>query len=196
MNHKTLKIDVAGICSVNHNCNCCEGESKNCCSSYEVTVTGREMKNIIGYMPMATRFCSQLKTDNDLENVFERVQGRLYSIDTNDDGSCVFSYFEKGKIVCSLHAVAAHMGIPFRKVKPESCLLWPLAIFEGESRILSIDDDIFEFRCNTPRRKGTMSLCPSIADNIERLFGIEFRNDMQDAASKGLLWTEIPLRIR
>jgi hypothetical protein len=34
-----------------------------------------------------------------------------------------------------LHTVAEQLGIPFRKAKPESCLLWPLAIFEGETSV-------------------------------------------------------------
>jgi len=81
-----------------------------------------------------------------------------------------------------------------RKVKPEACLLWPLAIFEGKSRILSVDDDIFEFSCNARHAKGTFSLSPAIVDNIERVFGVEFTKDLQDAADKGLNWTRIPLR--
>jgi hypothetical protein len=194
MKSQSLEIDVARICSVNHKCTGCIGESKSCCSSYEVTISSKELKNIVGCIPLAAQFCAHLKTQNDIDNVFEQISSRLYSIDTNEEGTCVFAYFEGDRIVCSLHVVAEQLGIHFRKVKPESCLLWPLAIFEGESRILSIDDDIFEFSCNVRNEKGIFSLCPSIAGNIERVFGIEFRKDLQDAANKGLRWTRIPLR--
>lgn len=194
MNPQSLKIDVAGICSVIHNCTGCPGESKRCCSSYEVTINSKELQNIIGCMPLAARFCSHLKSHYIYENVFEQISRGLYCIDTNEDGTCVFAYLEGNRIVCSLHTVAEQLGIPFRKGKPESCLLWPLAIFEGETRILSIHDDAFEFSCNTRNVKGRFSLCPSIAKNIERVFSVEFRNELQDAANKRLHWTSIPLR--
>lgn len=194
MNPHSLEIDVAGICSVIHNCTGCPGESKRCCSSYEVTINSKELQNIIGCIPLAARFCSHLKSHYVYENVFEQISRGLYCIDTNEDGTCVFSYLEGNRIVCSLHTVAEQLGIPFRKAKPESCLLWPLAIFEGETRILSIHDDAFEFSCNTRNTKGRFSLCPSIAKNIERVFGVEFRNELQDVANKRLHWTSIPLR--
>lgn len=194
MKSQSLEIDVAGICSVHHKCTGCIGESKRCCSRYEVTISSREMQSIIGCIPLATHFCSHLKSHHDYVNVFEEISSGLYSIDTNEEGTCVFAYFEGERIACSLHAAAEKLGIPFRKVKPESCLLWPLAIFEGESRILSIHDDIFEFSCNARNAKEIFSLCPSIADNIEKVFGIEFMKDLQDAANKGLHWTKIPLR--
>ena len=194
MKSQSLEIDVAGICSVSHKCTGCIGESKSCCSSYEVAISSKELQNIIGCIPLATHLCSHLKSHHDYANVFEQISRGLYSIDTNEEGICAFAYFEADRIGCSLHFVAEQLGIPFRKVKPEPCLLWPLAIFEGESRILSIDDDIFEFSCNVRNAKGIFSLCPSIADNIVRVFGVEFAKDLQDAANKGLHWTRIPLR--
>jgi hypothetical protein len=194
MKSQNLEIDVAGICSVRHKCTGCIGESKKCCSSYEVTISSREMKNIIGCLPLATQFCSHLKSHHDYVNVFEKIATDLYAIDTNEEGTCVFAYFEGDRIACSLHVAAEKYGIPFRKVKPESCLLWPLAVFEGKSKILSVHDDIFEFNCNARNAEGVFSLCPSIADNIENVFGIEFMKDLQEAADKGLRWTKIALR--
>src|ERR1700690_234543 len=194
MNPENLEIDVAGICSVLHNCTGCPGESQHCCASYEVTISKKELQNIIGCVPLAARFCSQLKSRYVYENVFEQISSDLYCIDTNEDGTCVFSFLAGNRITCSLHTVAEQLAIPFRKVKPESCLLWPLAIFEGETRILSIHDDAFEFSCNTRNIKRRFSLCPSITQNIERVFGIEFRDELQNAVNKRLRWTSIPLR--
>ena len=193
MKFQSLEIDVAGICSFTHKCTGCLGESKSCCSSYEVTIGSKELQNIIGCIPLAAPFCSHLKSDHVYENVFEQISTNLYSIDTTEEGTCVFAYFEGDRIVCSLHTVAENLRISIREIKPMPCLLWPLAIFEGESKILSIDDDIFEFSCNKRNAKGTFSLCSSIADNIENIFGIEFRKALQDAANKGLHWTRIPL---
>jgi hypothetical protein len=159
-----------------------------------VTISKKELQNIIGCVPLAARFCSHLRSRYVYENVFEQISSDLYCIDTNEDGTCVFSFLEGSRISCSLHAVAGQLGIPFRKVNPESCLLWPLAIFEGETRIPSIHDEAFEFSCNTRNAKRRFSLCPSIAQNIESVFGIEFRVELQNAANKGLRWTSIPLR--
>jgi hypothetical protein len=193
MNPENLEIDIAGICSVIHNCTGCPGESQNCCASYEVTISKKELYKIIGCIPLAARFCSRLKSRYVYENVFEQISSDLYCIDTNEDGICVFSFLEGNRITCSLHTMAEQLAIPFRRVNPESSLLWPLAIFEGETRILSIHDDAFEFSCNTRNTKGRFSLCPSIAQNIERVFGIEFLAELENAANKGLRWTSIPL---
>lgn len=194
MKTKYLYIDVAGICSVIHNCTGCRGESKCCCSSFEVTITGRELFNIIGYFPFAVQFCPHLEKHHSYENIFEQIGSDLYCIDITENGLCVFAYFENNMICCSLHAVSSKLEIPVREAKPLSCLLWPLAIFEGEQRILSIDDYALEFNCNTKNKKGVLSLCPSIAENIKMAFGKEFSCDLQNAANKGLQWTRIPLR--
>ena len=194
MNPQRLEIDVAGICSVIHNCTGCPGGTKCCCSSYEVTINSQELRNLIGCLPLAARFCPNLKSNDLYENVFEEISRGLYCLDTKENGTCVFAYLKSNKLICSLHTVAEQIGIPFRKAKPEACLLWPLAIYEGGKRILSIQDDAFEFSCNTRNAEGKFSLCPSIAENIERVFGVEFRNELQDAVNKRLPWKSIPLR--
>jgi hypothetical protein len=194
MNPQRLEIDVAGICSVKHNCTGCSSETPCCCSSYEVTINSQELRNISGCLPLAARFCPHLKSNHSYENVFEEISRGLYCLDTKENGACVFAYLKGNKLVCSLHTVAEQTGILFRNAKPESCLLWPLAIYEGEKRILSIDDDAFEFSCNTRNAKGKFSLCSSIAENIERVFGVEFRNELQEAVDKKRPWLSIPLR--
>jgi hypothetical protein len=193
MKSKNMEIDVAGICSIVHDCTGCAGESKRCCSSYEVTITTKELQNIDGCIPLAARFCPNLKLHHGYENVFEEISSDLFCIDTNEDGVCAFGYFKDTRILCSLHSAADKFGISFKNAKPRSCLLWPLAIFEGTANILSIQDDAFEFTCNTRSGKDTFSLCPSIARNIEWAFGAAFRNRVQDAVNKRLPWTNIPL---
>jgi hypothetical protein len=194
MKEKYLGVDVAGICALIHNCTGCRDQSKRCCSSFEVTITGRELSNIVGYFPFAVQFCPHLGKDHSYENVFEQLGPDLYCIDTSEDGLCVFAYFESNTICCSLHTVSSRLKIPLREIKPMSCVLWPLAISEGEQPILSIDDDAFEFNCNAKNKKGSLSLCSSIAENIKMAFGKEFSFELQTAANKGLHWTRIPLR--
>ena len=97
----------------------------------------------------------------------------------------------------TLHTVAEELKIPFTEAKPKSCLLWPLAVFEGEIGVLSIHDDVFDYGCNLRNKRNpreALSLCPSISKNIEMVFGFEFKNALREAANKGLHRTSIPLR--
>ena len=193
MKSKLMEIDVAGICSILHECTACAGELNRCCSNYEVTVNSQEAQNMDGWIPLAARFCPSLKSPDGYENVFDQISRDLFSIDTDEDGVCAFAYFEDNKILCSLHAAADSCKISFRKAKPQSCLLWPLAIFEGKTQILSIQEDAFEFGCNKRNDKNKFTLCPAIAKNIEWVFGVEFRNTIQEAANKRLNWINIPV---
>jgi hypothetical protein len=127
------------------------------------------------------------------DNVFEELSPTLFCIDTNEEGLCAFAYFKETRILCSLHAAAAASGIPFKKAKPQSCLLWPLALSEGPKKTLSLQDDAFEYRCNKRSRKGSFSLSPAIAKNIEWAFGIEARNAVQEAANRKIHRISIPI---
>lgn len=188
-----LDVDVAGLCSVIHTCTGCDDLSGHCCSRYEITITGKELLNIIQYLPLASALCPHLESGNAFDNVFDEISRGLYSIDTDDEGTCLFAYSHGTKLRCSLHSVAEQLGIPFGKVKPAACLLWPLALFEGETEVLTLHEDAFEFSCNRPGRKEGLSLCPSIAGNVEDVFGGAFREQLQDAVNQGLIWTRISL---
>lgn len=197
MEFQTIEVDIAALCSVLHYCDGCRNESKRCCSSYEITVNKNELDNIVGCIPLAASFNPKLKMKRGYKNVFEKISRDLYSIDTDREDTCIFAYFEKHRILCSLHAVAEQFGIPFKKAKPASCLLWPLAISAGEKRVLSIQDDTFDFRCNIHSQfnnKFTKSLCPSISKIVEIVFGLEFKNELQEAVDEGLNYTKIQLR--
>lgn len=192
---QSVDIDVTGICSITHNCTGCPGESKRCCSSYEVTITNGELRKIVGCLPLAHHFCSHLRSHHHYVNVFDQISYGVYSIDTTDDGTCVFAYVEGEKMLCSLHTAAEKLRFPVREAKPEACLLWPLALYEeGAIRMLTIQEDALEFGCNVPNFGERFSLCPSLAENIERVFGPEFRFEVQDAVRKQLQWVTISLR--
>lgn len=192
---KTIDVDIAGICSVSHHCTGCEGSALGCCSSYEVIINSKELDNIIGYLHHVSQYCPHLKIRNGYKNVFEQISPNLYAIDTKEDESCVFAYALGDRLLCSLHTVAVELNIPLKDVKPLSCLLWPLAIFEGKPRVLSIHDDVFDFSCCNSRNahENDPLLCPSILKNIEMVFGSIFKSELVASAQKGLQWTRIPL---
>ncbi len=194
MKNKTIEVDVAGLCSLTHRCTGCKGESKRCCSSYEVAIKKNELERIVGWIPAATKFCPHLKSGNGYKNVFEKLSPGLFGIDTHEDGLCVFAYYDNKKTSCSLHAVSTKLSMPHSQIKPISCILWPLAIFEAETKILSIHDDAFEFKCNKHRKTENLSLCPSTARIVEIALGNLFKHELEEAANKGLHWTKIPLR--
>lgn len=193
MNSRSIDVDVAAICAVTHNCTGCAGESKCCCSSYEVCISTSELNRIIQYLPVAATFCRHLKLANGYDNVFEDLGRNLFCLDTTEDGLCVFAYSKDNKILCALHSAAVQLGIPVHEVKPKACLIWPLSISEGKSKTLSVDHDALAFRCNAQKRNEALRLCPSIAGIVENTFGRKFRCDLENAANKGLRRIRITL---
>lgn len=192
---KQIRVAIAEICSIAHHCNGCAGESKRCCSSYEVTVNRTERQNIDGCIKMASRFCPGLLSDEGYENVFDPISRNLFSIDTNDDGVCVFAYDKDTMLLCSLHSAAQKTGISFKEVKPLSCLLWPLTLSEGSIPVLSLQDDAFEFTCNTRTCCTSFALSPSIALNIEWAFGSAFKAKVLEAVERSVPWITIPVDV-
>lgn len=190
---KSIEIDIPGICSILHTCNGSCVNPKRCCSCYEVTINGKELQNIVDYIPMATRLCPSLKSEDGYDNVFDQICGDLYCLDTHEDGTCVLAYRKGKKVLCSLHTVAVDKKITLNKVKPMSCLLWPLVISEGKRSVLSIQDDAFEFNCNKRNTGDEFSLCPSIAENIEWAFGSRVRKKIQTAVDERLKRVSIAL---
>jgi hypothetical protein len=176
-----------------HNCIGCQGDTKCCCSSYEVSISSSELTKIIGCIPDAAKFCPHLKSHNGYENVFEQIGLNLFRIDTAANGLCVFAYSKDNKTLCSLHSVSINLGVSVHQVKPKTCLIWPLAISEGKRGILSMHEDALEFRCNAQNHNDSLSLCPNIGRIVESAFGQRFRCELGSAANKGLHRTKIPL---
>jgi hypothetical protein len=191
MKQKNIRVDVAGICSILHTCDGCVNASRRCCSWYEVTLSGKEVRCIDGCIPLAARYSPTLTSPDGYENVFEQTSRDHYSIDTTEDGVCAFAYFKGTRILCSLHSAAIKERIPFDQAKPQSCLLWPLAISDGMTPTLSVQDDAFEFHCNARSEETSFSLSPSIAMNIEWAFGREFLNKVQGAVDRKEPWITI-----
>ncbi|UCE72629.1 MAG: hypothetical protein JSU99_04775 [Nitrospiraceae bacterium] len=140
------------------------------------------MTNIVGYLPEASKLAPFLCDASGFENIFEEEEPDLFRIDAEEEGLCMFAYEnENDHILCSLHSVALHLNVPPHKVKPRSCVTWPLAITDDPPLLLSIADDAFSFPCNTSRKSISLSLDPEIAQIIRDMFGEKFFMRVEEA---------------
>ena len=168
--HNSVEVDVESLLSLENRCSGCARGEKCCCSSYEVCVTTAELKRIIKVLPEAARFCPHLLTAGGYDNVFEEEEPGLFSIDTTEDGLCLFAYWSHGRTHCSLHTVATTLGLPLEQVKPKVCLLWPMHFSEGDE-VLAVVNDAFLFTCNARKAPGSRSLSPGFVEAIELVYG-------------------------
>ncbi len=180
----SVEVDVASLVSLENRCNGCTRGERCCCSSYEVCVTTAEMKRIIKVLPEAAKFSPNLLTTRGYDNVFEQEEPNLFSIDTNDDGLCLFAYWSHGRIRCSLHAVALTLDLPLEQVKPKVCLLWPMHFSDG-SEVLAMINDAFLFSCNAQKTRDSRSLSPGFVEALERVYGEGCGTQVQHAAERG-----------
>ncbi len=166
----SVEVDVESLLLLENRCNGCARGEKCCCSSYEVCITTVELKRIIRVLPEAARYCPHLLTTGGYDNVFEEEEPGLFSIDTTEDGLCLFAYWSNHRIHCSLHTVANSLGLPLEEVKPKVCLLWPMHFSEGDE-VLAMINDAFRFKCNARKAPGSRSLSPGFVEAIELVYG-------------------------
>jgi hypothetical protein len=179
---KKLKFNVEEIAALAHRCRGCADPARCCCASFEICVTGREMKRIIGYAEEIVKLCPHLAGEGGMDNIFERIEGGLYALDTDEDGLCVLACRIGGKVRCSLHAIALKLGIPLGEIKPQGCLLWPLSMSEGSPMEISVQEDVFDFPCNKRRACGALdhaTLDPGVVEVIRDALGLEVQ-DVED----------------
>ena len=180
----SVEVDVESLLSLENRCNGCARGERCCCSSYEVCVTTAELKRIIKVLPEAARFCPHLLTARGYDNVFEEEEPGLFSIDTTEDGLCLFAYWSHQRIHCSLHTAAVTLGLPLEQVKPKVCLLWPMHFSEGRE-VLAMISDALLFVCNTRKSPGSRSLSPGLVEAIELVYGEGCGTQVQLAAKNG-----------
>jgi hypothetical protein len=180
----SVEVDIESLLLLENRCNGCAGGERCCCSSYEVCVTTVEVKRIIKVLPEAARLCPHLLIDGGYDNVFEEEEPGLYSIDTTEEGLCLFAYRARHRIICSLHTVALSLGLPLAQVKPKVCLLWPMHFSEGDE-VLAVIDDAFLFNCNVRKAPGSRSLSPGFIDAIELVYGEGCGAQVKHAAENG-----------
>jgi hypothetical protein len=153
-----INVDLTAIVATRHRCSGCFTAKACCCAKYEVCASLRELKTIIGALPLAVKYCPWLKGKNGYENVFDETERGLFAIDTHENGLCVFAYHCDSGIRCSLHTVAGQMGMSPHLVKPYACTLWPLVMREPPYAALSITEDALQFPCNRTRKKKVIPL--------------------------------------
>jgi hypothetical protein len=180
----SVEVDIGSLLSLENRCNGCARGERCCCSSYEVCVTTAEMKRIIKVLPEAARFCPHLLTAGGYDNVFEEEEPGLFSIDTTEDGLCLFAYWSQNRIHCSLHTVAVTLGWPLAQVKPKVCMLWPMQFSEGDE-VLAMIDDAFLFNCNARKSPGSRSLSSGLIEAIELVYGEGCGTQVEHAAENG-----------
>jgi hypothetical protein len=136
--------------------------TKSCCAKYDVCVSKTELKRIIPVLPEAAKLCSHLKTEDGYANVFEEAEKGQYSIDTHENGLCVFAYTAaNGLIRCSLHTVEKDMGLPLGTVKPAVCILFPLTFSEA-GNVLTLHDDALGCGCSSVRKNPSDHISPDL----------------------------------
>jgi hypothetical protein len=180
----SIEVDVESLLSIENDCKGCARGERCCCSSYEVCVTAAEMKRIIRVLPEAAKFCPHLLVDGGYDNVFGEEEDGLFSIDTNEEGLCLFAYWSHRRIHCSLHSVAVRLALPLEQVKPKVCLLWPMHFSEG-TEVLAATGDAFLYACNTRKTSGSRSLCHGFAEAIDMVYGAGCGAQVMKAAEDG-----------
>jgi len=180
----SVEVDVESLLLLENRCNGCARGERCCCSSYEVCVTTAEMKAIIKVLSEAAKFSHHLLTTQGYDNVFEQEEPGLFSIDTDDDGLCLFAYWSHGRIHCSLHTVATTLGLPLEQVKPKVCMLWPMHFSEGDE-VLAVINDAFLFSCNVRKTRCSHSLSPNFVESLELVYGKGCGMQVKQAAENG-----------
>jgi len=180
----SVDVDVESLLLLENRCGGCARGERCCCSSYEVCITTAEMKRIIKVLPEAAKFCPHLLTAGGYDNVFEQEEPGLYSIDTAEDGLCLFAYWSRHRTHCSLHTVAMTLGLPLAQVKPKVCLLWPMHFSEGDE-VLAMTNDAFLFKCNVRKAPGSRSLSTGFVEAIELVYGEGCGSQVMQAAENG-----------
>lgn len=183
---KSIVIDIPSLLSIEHFCTGCGPGCPCCCGAYEVCVTKTEMGRIVGFLPAASRFCRRLASRDGLDNVFDEAESGLFALETTSEGRCILAYRKHGRILCSLHSAALSLGIPIEAAKPLACILWPLALGEGDPAPLTVHPDALSFKCNSVRKGTGRKLCPSLGDMVAAVFGTKARKRVERAAKKGL----------
>lgn len=167
---KPLGVDLKSVCSIDHECTGCSELKNCCCAQYDVTVSQGELSRIIPALPEAAQFCPHLKSDDGYANVFEETEDGLHSIDTHDNGLCVFAYRNNGLIRCSLQTVEMKLGLPLGSLKPAVCVLWPLT-FSGDGNFLRLHDKALSCACSSPRKKPSAVISPALLETIRHFGG-------------------------
>ncbi len=180
----SVEVNVQSLLLIENRCDGCAGGGRCCCSSYKVCVSDAEVKRIIKFLPEAARFCPHLPALGGYHNLFKEDNYGLFAIETIESGLCVFAYRSGGRIQCSLHTIAAELGLPLEQVKPKVCMLWPMHFYHDNEELTMIKD-AFLFDCNVRRAPGARSMSPGFVEVIERVYGEGCGDKVERSAANG-----------
>lgn len=139
-------------------------------------MTRRELNRMTGMIPASSAYASTLREGKGYANPFESVGEGLHALDTDDSGRCVFAYKSRaGHVLCSVHSAALDAGLNPFQIKPSVCTLWPLALSEDKPPVLSVQEGVFDFPCNTRPSRPLKRLDAGIAEILDALYGEAFR---------------------
>ena len=182
-----ITVDLESLPSLDHACDGCRGKeaAKSCCATYEVCISHKEMEAIVGVLPEISKTCPQLKDGDEFQNVFEETDDGFLSLDTTEDGLCVFAYQIDQEVRCGVHSAALRLNLPIEDVKPAVCILWPLSVSEDAPQRLSIADDALDFHCNTACDRGSGSIPDIFVETLTQVYGKDASAHIVNAANAG-----------
>lgn len=170
---KNINVDIDSILSLKYKCDpsICKGE---CCSSYHVCITEKEIDRIIPNLHEISEFATHLKNNEEFEDIFDEHEDEI-SIDTNEKWQCKLLWEnQSGELLCALHSLAIKNNTSYYDIKPKPCCLWPLAISKEEPYFLTVQHE--DFPCL--EKKEDKTLDPEVALIIKNIFGEEFLKEL------------------
>lgn len=178
-----IRVDIPALRRLRHACdpNLCR-HTRCCCKSYEIIVDRNEARTVVGMLPDAARYARRLRDGANFHDPFDTTEGGLCLASTST-GRCVFAFTTKDGLRCSLHAAALELGLPPASVKPKACTLWPLFFDETDPPLLTVQEDAYDFPCNTVGNPNGR-LDPGVEEIIESLFGTKFLHAVRHAVSQ------------
>jgi hypothetical protein len=122
----------------------CVKHKQCCCGIFFVETTKRNVDRIFNILDVVSYFCPHLKDGKGYLNPFEENEDNRYSIETKENGYCMFSYLDKvGALRCGIHSAALKLKAEPFFYKPLECSIWPVRIFEEKNSktVVALDVD-------------------------------------------------------
>jgi hypothetical protein len=179
-----MLVDVDALCSIEHECRptLC-ADTGVCCAGYDICVEEQELDRLTGATALAADYVPGLAEG---PPPFRHLFADLYALDTDEAGLCVYAWRDPaGRTLCSLHSAALDRGLDVRRVKPRSCLLWPLAVSGSEPGYLSVDPGAFRYPCNRRRPASAAGLHRTIRRHVAYVFGEGFLEELEAVMDAG-----------
>ncbi|MBI9070372.1 MAG: DUF3109 family protein [Melioribacteraceae bacterium] len=179
-------VDLEKITSTKYKCdpNTCK-DTGSCCSYYEITFKGNESENFIGLLGDASKFSKHIKPSKNFDNIFDENEDDTITIDHDKNGTCKLAYKnENGCVLCSLHSVSLKHNLKPFKHKPSNCSLFPLALSEDKTPVLSIQEDALRFPCTNLKKKKDGKISKEIKEIIIDLYGKGFLRKLEICLEK------------